>query len=556
MKRCTIGVDFGTLSGRAIVLDTKSGETLASATMDYPHGVMDEILPDGTPVPPQSAYQHPADYLLVLKTVIGEALQKAGVTKEAIAGIGIDFTSCTLISTDESGTPLCMYPQYASRPQSYVKLWKHHASQAEAERMTEVAQKRGESWLNICGGKMSPEWALPKIYETLCRDEEIYCATAAFCEAGEWLTSLLTGETVRAAGFAGYKFNWTASEGFPSNEFLCEVDARLDGLIGTKICKEVRSVDRTAGFLTQKGAEMTGLCPGTPVALPMLDAEAAMPALNVTEAGQGLLVLGTSGVLLLHDTAVKQVPGICGLVEGGVIPGMCTYEAGQAGFGDCFEWFSHNCVPAHYRAAAEKEGKNIHAYLRERAKKLKIGESGLLALDWFNGNRSILQDPALSGMILGLHIGTKPEEIYRALIEGTAFGMRRILENYAEYGVFANSLGAAGGIAQKDEMLMQIYADVLNREISVFATDQAGALGSAIYAAVAGGVYETITAAAKTLSVKPMKSYRPISENVRAYNVLYDEYVRLYDYFGQGGNDVMRRLHKIALAGGFDVAVH
>lgn len=552
MKRYVIGIDFGTLSGRAVVLDTQSGKTLALAVMDYPHGVMDECLPDGTPVPAQSAFQHPGDYLLVLETVIGEALQKACVAPEEIAGIGIDFTSCTLIATDEHGEPLCMKEEYASRPQSYVKLWKHHASQKQAERMTEIAQKRGEAFLNVCGGKMSPEWAFPKIYETLCRDEEIYRATATFCEAGEWLTSILTGETVRGASFASYKFNWMAGEGFPSNEYLCAVDARLNGLIGTKISTQIRSVEHTAGCLNARGAELTGLCKGTPVALPMLDAEAAMPALNVVEKGQGLLVLGTSGVLLLHDDRVKRVPGICGLVEGGVIPEMCTYEAGQAGFGDCFEWFSHNCVPAHYREAAEKEGKNIHAYLRERARKLKIGESGLLVLDWFNGNRSILQDAELSGMILGLHIGTKPEEIYRALIEGTAFGMRRIFENYAEYGIMVESLGAAGGIAQKDEMLMQIYADVLNREISVFATDQAGALGSALYAAVSGGVYETIVDAAKVLSVKPVKRYQPIPENVRAYNTLYAEYLSMYEYFGQGGSDVMRRLRKIALAGGLN----
>ena len=418
--------------------------------------------------------------------------------------------------------------------------------------MTEIAKARGEAFLNVCGGKMSPEWALPKIYETLCRDEEIFHAAASFCEAGEWLTSTLTGERVRAAGFAGYKFNWTKAGGFPSDEYLRAVDERLGGLVGTKLEANVRSVDQTAGRLTARGAELTGLCEGTPVALPMLDAEAAMPALNVTEPGDGLLVLGTSGVLLLHDPAVKSVSGICGLVQDGVIPGLCTYEAGQAGFGDCFEWFSHNCVPAHYTEAAKKEGKNIHAYLRERASKLRVGESGLLALDWFNGNRSILQDAELSGMILGMHIGTLPEEIYRALIEATAFGMRRILENYEEHGIVLRSLGAAGGIAQKDEMLMQIYADVLQRRVDVFGTDQAGALGSAIYAAVAGGLFESVKEAAAALSVGPVRCYEPDETRAKAYNRLYEEYCRLYTYFGQGGNDVMRNLRRAAQAGGFE----
>lgn len=550
MKRYTVGVDFGTLSGRALVLDAQTGETISSAVMEYPHGVMDSTLPDGTRVPLQSAFQHPSDYLTVLKCVIEEALQGAGVNAKEVAGVGIDFTSCTLVALGEDGMPLCLQERFKDRPQSYVKLWKHHASQAEAERMTTVACERKEPWLEICGGKMSPEWAFPKIYETLHRDEEVYRSTASFCEAGEWLTSLLTGEVVRAAGFAGYKFNWTTEDGFPSNDYFRAVDPRLDGLVGTKVATCVRSVDETAGRLTARGAEMTGLCEGTPVALPMLDAEAAMPALNVTDAERGLLVLGTSGVLLLHDPKVIKVPGICGLVKDGVIPGMCTYEAGQAGFGDCFEWFSHNCVPAHYREAAREEGKNIHAYLRERAKKLRVGESGLLALDWFNGNRSILQDADLTGMILGMHIGTKPEEIYRALIEATAFGMRRIMENYAAYGITVKSLGAAGGIAQKDEMLMQIYADVLGRELYVFDTDQAGALGSAIYAAVAGGVYASVKDAAEVLSVKPVRFYSPCERNQKAYDILYAEYCRLYDYFGQGGNDVMRSLRRIALAGG------
>lgn len=295
---------------------------------------------------------------------------------------------------------------------------------------------------------------------------------------------------------------------------------------------------------------MTGLCEGTPVALPMLDAEAAMPALNVTEAERGLLVLGTSGVLLLHDPAVKQIDGICGLVQDGVIPGLCTYEAGQAGFGDCFEWFVRTSVPASYVEAAQKEGKNIHVYLRERAQKLRIGEHGLLALDWFNGNRSVLQDADLTGMILGMHIGTRPEEIYRALIEATAFGMRRILETYRENGIVPRQLGAAGGIANKDDMLMQIYADVLDREICVFDTAQAGALGSAIYAAVAGGLYRSVIEAAKVLSVKPVRTYVPIPAHTKAYDVLYAEYCRLYDYFGRGENPVMKTLRKIAQSGG------
>lgn len=544
MKQFTIGVDFGTLSGRALLLDARSGKTVASAVMEYPHGVMDRTLPDGTPLPAQSALQHPQDYLDVLSATVHRVMREGGVSPEQIAGIALDFTSCTLIATREDGTPLCFEEKFQSRPQAYVKLWKHHASQNEAIRMTEIAEKRGESWLAIYGGKFSPEWALPKILETLNRDPEVYHETAHFCEAGEWLTSLLCGEEVRAAAFAGFKFCWNERTGYPSEDYLCAVDPRLSGLVGTKLSTHIRTVEKRAGLLCAHGAELTGLLPGTPVALPMLDAEAAMPALGVMAPGVMMLILGTSGVQLVHDERMLEIPGICGAVNSGVVPSLCTYEAGLGGLGDVFDWFVHNCVPEQYAVAARDSGRSIHAYLRGLAEKLAVGESGLIALDWLNGNRSILQDADLSGMILGLHLGTRPEEIYRALIEATAFGMRRTLENYVNHGLLVHEIRASGGIAQKDPMLMQIYADVLGREIRVIDTDQAGALGSAIYAAVAGGLYSNPVEASEHLAVRKATLWTPKAENVAAYEDLYREYCRLYDYFGTGGNDVMKRLRR------------
>lgn len=545
MKRYTVGVDFGTLSARAVVLDTQSGKAIACASMEYPHGVIDGTLPSGTPVPPQSAFQHPADYLQALAYVIPEALKRANVTPKEVAGLGIDFTSCTLVSCRKDGTPLCMEPQYTNRPQAYVKLWKHHASQPEAERMTAVAIERQEKWLGYCGGKLSSEWALPKIYETLLRDEEIYQNTDRFCEAGDWLSFLLTGEESYALAFASFKFNWIYPEGYPSDDYLTAVDPRLAGLVGTKLPNRIHTVDGRAGVLNEKGAAMTGLLPGTPLALPMLDAEVAMLSLNVTAPGTTLLILGTSGVQMVHDTQYRPISGTCGCAKDGVIPGLTTYEAGQAGLGDSFEWFVRTCVPASYTEAARAEGKNIHQYLRERAQALRVGESGLLALDWFNGNRCTLQDADLSGLIVGLHIGTRPEEIYRAMIESTAYGMRRIMENYRENGIETTEIRAAGGIAKKDPMMMQIYADVCNREILVMDSDQAPAVGSAIYAAVAGGLYPTAVEAAQALAVKDAVVYRPIPENVAAYEQLYAEYCRLYDYFGKGENPVMKRLRHL-----------
>ena len=547
-KKYTIGIDFGTLSGRAVLLDAQTGEVLSSAVMAYAHGVMERALPNGTSLPAQFALQHPADYLAVLKTVVGEALKKADVSADAVAGLCIDFTTCTLLPIREDGTPLCLEAEFENEPHAYVKLWKHHAAQEEADHVNRVAQERGEEWLAGYGGKVSSEWALPKILETLRKAPAVFDATWRFMDAGDWLSLLLTGEESHAAGFAGFKFLWGADRGYPSDDFFAAVDPRLSGLIGGKLSGEVHTVEKTAGVLSERGAELTGLKKGTHLALPILDAEAAMPALNITEPGVLMAIVGTSGVQLIHSKEKLNVPGICGFVRDSVVPGLYTYEAGQTGLGDGFDWFVKSCVPGDYQEAARNAGMNIHQYLRSKAEKLRVGESGLLALDWLNGNRSVLQDADLSCAIIGLTIGTRPEEIYRALIESTAYGMRRILEAFEGNGLPIDLIRAAGGIAKKDAMMMQIYADVMGREIHVMDTDQGAAHGSAIYAAVAAGLYPSVREAAQQLSVKASKVYAPIPENARIYELLYQEYCRLYDYFGCGENQVMKHLRRLAQA--------
>ena len=547
MKQYTVGVDFGTLSGRALLLDAASGEVLATSVLEYPHGVMDRELPCGKKLPPQFALQHPADYLQVLKTTVPDVLRQAEVAPEDVAGLCIDFTTCTLVSVDKDGMPLCMDPKYENEPHAYVKLWKHHGAQAEADYINDLARERGEEWLKVYGGKLSSEWALPKILETLHKAPEVFADTARFSDAGDWLSLVLTGEESHAAGFAGFKFLWGADRGYPSDDFFAAVDPRLAGLVGTKLSSEVRTVEKTAGVLSQKGAELTGLPAGTPLALPILDAHAAMPALGIVAPGTLMTIIGTSGVELIHADSKLDLPGICGYVRDSVVPGLYTYEAGQSGVGDCFDWFVKNGVPEDYRLAAREAGVSIHKYLREKAKALRVGESGLLALDWLNGNRSTLQDADLSGLVLGITLSTRPEEIYRALIEATAFGLRRIVDVFAKGGMEITTICASGGIAKKDEMLMQIYADVCNKPFAVVDTEQGAAHGSAIYAAVAAGLYPSVTEASEVLSVKDAKTYTPDSENAARYEALYEEYCRLYDYFGTE-NGVMKRLKKLAQA--------
>jgi len=542
MRKYVIGMDYGTLSARTLLVNAITGEEVAEAVLEYRHGVIDKQLSGGCRLPGQYALQHPADYLEVLQT-IPAVLSKSGVKPEEVVGMGVDFTACTVMPLDEKLEPLCMKTEWEEEPHAYVKLWKHHAAQIYADEITELARSRQESWLPMYGGRISSEFFFPKILQVLREAPEIYAQTARFMEAGDWLSWKLTGEESHAVSFAGYKALWNEENGYPSLEFLKALDPELEGIVGTKVGTEVRSVTQIAGRINEAGAELTGLEVGTVVAMPVIDAHAAMPALNITGDGDLMLIIGTSSCHILNASVKKDVEGICGYVKDSVIPGVYTYEAGQAAVGDIFDWFVHNGVPAAYEEEARKRGISIHKLLREKAFGLKPGESGLLALDWLNGNRSVLMDSELRGMILGMTLGTKPEEIYRAWIEATAYGTRMIVEQYEKSGIQINRVCAAGGIALKDELLMQIYADVLGREISIAGTSQAGALGSAIYAAVAGGLYADVIEASVKLARPDKCSYQPVPAHKKIYDRLYAEYKMLCDYFGRGGNDVMKRLY-------------
>ena len=540
--RYTIGIDFGTLSARAVALELATGREAAQAVFEYPHGVMDETLPDGTALPPQFALQHPQDYLDALKATVGGVLET--IPAQEVAGICLDFTTCTVVCIDEAGVPLCMKPEFAHDPHAYVKLWKHHGAVKQAQLFDKVAAQRGEKWPDYCGGTSSSEWLFPKILETAQEAPAVFANTHRFCEAVDWLSLVLTGNETHNPCCAGLKGYWSRQLGFPDNDFFRAVDPVLDGIVGTRVCPTVDRVDTPAGYLTAEGAALTGLPKGTVVAMPVGDAHAAMPALNVTGEGQCMLVIGTSGVLMVNTKEAVAVPGICALTDRGIFPDLCSMEAGQAGLGDCFDWFVTHCVPERYRQEAREKNMSIHQLLRSKAEKLRPGQSRLVALDWWNGNRSILKNDGLSGLILGMNMQTRPEEIYRALIEATAFGLRVIVENYEKYGVAIGDICAAGGIAMKDPMLMQIYADVLDRTMTVGDSDQAGALGSAMYAAVAAGAFPDIAAAAAKYA-KPVKAtYTPKAENVAVYDALYAEYRKLHNYFGTE-NKVMDRLYEI-----------
>ncbi len=549
-QKYTIGLDFGSLSGRAVLVEAGTGNEVAASVKEYTHAVMDEYIPGSAKkLEPDWALQHPDDWLEVLSETIPAVLNKSGISPDDVIGVGVDFTSCTVMPTDKDGVPICFKEQYKSNPHSYPKLWKHHAAQDEANRLNDIAVQRGERFVDRYGGKQSSEWQVAKVWQVLNEAPEIYDEMDRWIEAADWITWQLTGVEKRQICTAGYKGIWHKNDGYPSKDFFRALDPRLENYVEEKLSSELYPLGAKAGEITEKAAALTGLKPGTAVCVGNVDAHVSLPAVGITEPGKMLMIIGTSSCDILLGTEEKIVPGMCGVVEDGAMPGYFAYEAGQSCVGDHFDWFVKNCVPASYTKEAEERGIGIHKLLREKASALKAGESGLVALDWWNGNRSVLVDVDLTGMLLGCTLQTKPEEIYRALIEATAYGKRMIIETFIESGVPVTELYACGGIASKDEFMMQIYADVTNMELRIGASAQTPALGAAMFAAVAAGSerggYDSIEDAAKEMGKVKEHFFRPIPENVAAYDKLYAEYKLLHDYFGRGGNDAMKRLKKI-----------
>jgi L-ribulokinase len=549
MRKFSLGVDFGTLSGRAVLVDTGNGEEVAVAVHEYAHGVMDEKLPDGTLLGVDWALQHPQDYLNVFRTTIPEVINKAAVNSEQVVGVGIDFTACTMLPVKADGTPLCFLEEFKSRPNAWVKLWKHHAAQDEANKLNAIAEQRGEKFLKRYGGKISSEWMIPKIWQTLDEDPGVYDAADKFIEAADWVIWQLTGVETRNTCTAGYKAIWHKHDGYPSDEFFKALHTKMEGLVDEKLSRKLLPLGTKAGVITPDAAKLTGLKEGIAVAVANVDAHVSIPAVGITSSGKMLAIIGTSTCHMLLGDIEREVPGMCGVVEDGIIEGFFGYEAGQSCVGDHFQWFVENCTPAEYKTEADSKGIDLHALLTEKASKLKPGESGLVALDWWNGNRSVLVDVDLSGMIIGMSLTTKPEEIYRALIEATAYGTRMIIDTFEENGVPVNEFFAAGGIAEKNPFVMQIYTDVINREIKISGSPQAPALGSAMFGAVAAGRkaggFDTIQEAAEVMAKVKDYTYKPVNENAEVYNKIFAEYRIMHDYFGRGGNDIMKRLKTI-----------
>lgn len=545
-EKYVVGVDFGTLSGRAVVVAVADGAELGSAVHPYAHGVVDDRLPGtGARLAPEWALQVPDDYRDVLRHAVPEAVRAAGIDPGRVIGIATDFTACTMVPTTGDGTPLCELADYADRPHAYVKLWKHHAAQAQADRINRLAEERGEAWLARYGGLISAEWEFAKGLQLFEEDRDLYDRMEHWVEAADWIVWQLSGCYVRNACTAGYK--GILQDGrYPSADFLEALAPGFGGFVAEKVEHEIGELGRVAGRLTARAAAWTGLPEGIAVAVGNVDAHVTAPAAQAVESGQMVAIMGTSTCHVMNGDVLREVPGMCGVVDGGIVAGRWGYEAGQSGVGDIFGWFVDTGVPPAYHRAAADAGESLHEHLSRLAAAQAVGEHGLVALDWHSGNRSVLVDHELSGLVVGQTLATRAEDVYRALLEATAFGTRVIIETFNDSGVPVRELVVAGGLA-RNELLMQIYADVTRLPLSIIDSAQGPALGSAIHAAVAAGAYPDVPTAAKSMGKVRRAVHLPDEERAQAYDELFGVYLELHDHFGRSTR-LMRRLKGIRRA--------
>jgi L-ribulokinase len=541
-ERYVIGLDYGTESARAILVNEETGEVLAHAVEPYADGVISETLP-GTDIrlAHNWALQNPDDWLRSAEKTVTKVMQSGGINSEQVVGLGVDFTACTLLPTLADGTPLCRLDDLCKEPHAWPKLWKHHGAQDQAERITELAVAQGAAWLPRYGGIVSSEWLLPKALEILEEKPGIYARAAYLVEGADWVTWQFTGELARNTCCAGYKGTWHKRDGFPQPGFLAELNPGLAGLFTEKVTGPFYAPGKRVGQLTPEWAERLGLTEQCAVAAAIIDAHAAAIGSGLSGSGAMFLIMGTSTCHMLMAEKEVLVEGISGVVEDGIVPGLYGYEAGQVSVGDIFGWYIENGFPVAYQAEAQRKQMTLHQLLTEKAKGLKVGESGLLSLDWWNGCRTPLVDGDLTGLLVGLNLRSRPEEIYRALIEGTAFGTCTIIKLFEQAGVPISKLQAGGGLT-KNALLLKIYADVTMKPIEVAASPFSSALGAAILGAVAAGEYGSIDDAVGKMVLPSAVVIEPDPENHRRYAALFDEYQRMVAIFGRDPNSPMKKL--------------
>ena len=507
----SIGVDFGTESGRALLLDLTSGEEVAVSVVPYPSAVIDRSLPStGERLPPDWALQDPDDWVTTIETAVPEVLSRAAVSSGDVVGIGVDFTSCTVLPVTAEGVPLCTLEHWRKRRHAWPKLWKHHAAQPVADRLTDVALDRRDAFLTRYGGRVSSEWYFPKLIEIWLEDREVYDAADRFIEATDWIVWHLTGAERRQSCTAGYKAFWSESEGLPPKDFF-EAAFPGFGRPAEKLGTEFLPLGTSAGTLRAELAARLGLPDSVAVAVGNVDSFVSVPGAGVQDPGTYVTVVGTSICdMVVHPQEIR-LPGITGVVKDGILPGLYGYEAGQVAVGDMLAWFAEMFAP----------GSASFGAFEQDAAELGPGETGLVALDWWNGNRTILADADLTGVICGLTLQSTRGEIYRALLESIAFGNRRIMDNFEEHGLALSEIVACGGIAEKSPLTMQLLADTSGRPVYVPDSSEIPARGAALFGGVAAGVFKDISAAVAATRPASAHTYRTDPAAKATYDRVY-----------------------------------
>jgi L-ribulokinase len=530
----SIGIDFGTESGRALLLDLDSGDEVASVEVRYASGVLDERLPDtGEPLPTDWALQDPADWQAVVNDGVTRLLSESEIATDRVHGIGVDFTSCTVLPVTQDGVPLCTLERWRSHKHAWPKLWKHHAAQSIADRLTDVAHTRAEPFLERYGGRISSEWYFPKLIELWLEDREVYDAAAAFVEATDWIVWWLTGRQSRQLCTAGYKALWSPERGLPSRDYFAAAYPGFDAP-AAKLGVTFLPLGSRAGTVHAALSARLGLPASVAVAVGNVDSFVSVPGAGVDRPGAFVTVIGTSTCDMIIDQREVLLPGITGVLKDGIVPGLYGYEAGQAAVGDMLAWLVRRIAPT-----------RSHDELERACADMGAGETGLLALDWWNGNRTIIGDADLTGAIFGLTLSTTVEQLYRALLESIAFGNRRIMDNFEEHGLPLGEIVACGGIAHRSPLLMQLLADTSGRPVHVPASREIPARGAALFGAVAAGFFPSIGEAVQATRVAVAHTYSPDPEALATFDQVYAVYRELYEIHGRTRADLMHRLKAI-----------
>lgn len=542
-----LGFDFGSLSCRVLAVDVDTGDCVYQASRDYPHGVIKGTLPETNITLDENWFlQDPADYIEVMCGLTHAAIAELGA--ETIVSIGTDFTNCTVVGIRENGLPLCAYEEYRNNPHAWVKLWKHHAAQPYAERIEQVLKETETPWLNEYGGNISSEWFFPKLLQIYQEAPDIFAACDFYLEAADYIVYFLTGNIIRNSATLGVNAFYSPERGYPEKELLNRFSEGFGDAVYPKLKGSIVPVGSRAGRLCENAAKRMGLSTAVVISAGHGDSEVACAGLGATESGTMIMVMGTSTCYQMIYERKRFFNGVCAVVENGMIPELVAYESGQPAVGDAFSWYVENMMPAEYARQASAQDMSALQYMNVLASRLLPGEAGLISLDWFNGNRSVLMDYKLKSFVAGLSLDTKPEAIFRSMIEATAFGARKIIEGYENAGVHIEKLIAVGGLSLKSELTMQIYADVLGRALCVATTPNASAMGACVCGAVAyrneTGTRAAFEAEAKRLVRGAEKRYQPNEKATVIYNELYKVFCSLHDFAGLY-SDICSELNRI-----------